>query len=124
MRISDIDADEDITLVSTQDDAEMFDANKNLGGEEVFVEQEKAVDKEKIDEVTLSQALVELKTLKSQNNGKGILVEEPIKPKKKEQIRLDEDVALKLQAEFVKEERLAKERAQKEQEANITLIET
>nr|GEW28946.1 uncharacterized mitochondrial protein AtMg00810-like [Tanacetum cinerariifolium] len=36
-RISDNDADEGITLVSTHDDAEMFDADQDLGGEEVFV---------------------------------------------------------------------------------------
>ncbi|GKG40300.1 hypothetical protein Tco_0467077, partial [Tanacetum coccineum] len=50
---------------------------------------------------------------------------EPVKPmKKKDLIRLDEEVALKLQAEFDKEERLAREKAEKEKEANITLIET
>nr|GFD19426.1 hypothetical protein [Tanacetum cinerariifolium] len=42
MKISDIDADEDITLVNDQDkdDAEMFDADKDLGGEEVFIEKQ------------------------------------------------------------------------------------
>nr|GEX68307.1 retrovirus-related Pol polyprotein from transposon TNT 1-94 [Tanacetum cinerariifolium] len=45
-------------------DVEMFDADKDLGGEEVFVEQEVVADKEKIDEVTLTQALAELKTSK------------------------------------------------------------
>nr|GEX17315.1 hypothetical protein [Tanacetum cinerariifolium] len=44
-------------------------------------------------------------------------------PKKKEQIRLDEEVALKLQADYAEEERLAREKAQKEQEANIAFIE-
>nr|GEV87748.1 hypothetical protein [Tanacetum cinerariifolium] len=53
-RIDDIDADEDITLVNVQDDTEMFDADKDLGGEEVFLEQEVVADKEKIDEVTLA----------------------------------------------------------------------
>nr|GEV35150.1 hypothetical protein [Tanacetum cinerariifolium] len=52
------------------------------------------------------------------------LGEEPVKLKKKEQIRLDEEAALRLQAEFDEEERLVRERAQKEQEANIALIET
>nr|GEU47085.1 hypothetical protein [Tanacetum cinerariifolium] len=54
----------------------------------------------------------------------GIMIEEPVKPKKKDQIRLDEEAALKLQVEFDEEERLARERAEKEQEANISLIET
>nr|GEV56444.1 hypothetical protein [Tanacetum cinerariifolium] len=39
MKINDIDADEDITLVNAQDDAEMFDAN-DLHGEELFVKNE------------------------------------------------------------------------------------
>nr|GEY53241.1 hypothetical protein [Tanacetum cinerariifolium] len=148
-RINDIDANEDITLVNVQVDDEIFDADKDLGGEEVFVEQEVIVDKEKINEVTLVQALAELKTSKpkakrvviqepresptttttipkqkSQDNGKGIMVDKPIKHKKKDQIRLDEEGALKLQVEFDKEQRLTRERAQKELEANIVLIET
>ncbi|GKA81583.1 hypothetical protein Tco_0788275 [Tanacetum coccineum] len=61
---------------------------------------------------------------KSQDKGKGILIEEPVKPmKKKVQIMLDEEAALKLQAEFDEEERLAREKAKKEKEANIALIE-
>nr|GEU93629.1 hypothetical protein [Tanacetum cinerariifolium] len=64
---------------------------------------------------------------KSQHKGKGIMVKEPMKFRKKDQIRLDEEDALKLQAElqaeFDKEERIAREKAQKEQEANIALIE-
>nr|GEU75417.1 putative ribonuclease H-like domain-containing protein [Tanacetum cinerariifolium] len=53
-RIDDINANEDITLVNVQADAEMFDVDKDLGGEEVFVKQEVIADKEKIDEVTLA----------------------------------------------------------------------
>nr|GFA05938.1 hypothetical protein [Tanacetum cinerariifolium] len=64
----------------------------------------------------------------SQDKGKSIMVEEPVKLKKKDQIRLDEEAALVLQAElqadFDEEQILARERAQKEQEANIDLIET
>nr|GEZ92135.1 hypothetical protein [Tanacetum cinerariifolium] len=48
-KINDIDADEDITLVNDQDDAEMFNVN-DLHGEEVFVEKEVA-NKEVNDEV-------------------------------------------------------------------------
>ncbi|GKG50085.1 hypothetical protein Tco_0518859, partial [Tanacetum coccineum] len=52
------------------------------------------------------------------------MIEEPVKPmKKKVQIMLDEEAALKLQAEFSKEERLAREKVEKEKEANIALIE-
>nr|GEV97025.1 hypothetical protein [Tanacetum cinerariifolium] len=66
---------------------------------------------------------------KSHDKGKAKMIEEPMKLKKKDQIMLDEKVALKLQeklqAEFDKEQRLARENAQKEEEeeeANIALI--
>ncbi|GJW00800.1 hypothetical protein Tco_1556051 [Tanacetum coccineum] len=99
-----------------------------------------------VDDITLAQALIEIKSTKpkekwvviqdlgestttissqqSQDKGKGILIE-PVNPmKKKDPIRLDEEAALKLQAEFDEEERLAREKAEKEKEANIALIET
>ncbi|GJS79550.1 hypothetical protein Tco_0729431 [Tanacetum coccineum] len=114
-RIDVIDADEEITLVSVQNvDEEMFDVNV-LDGEEVFVWQNRFANNKENDEVN--------------DKGKGILIE-PVKPmKKKDLIRLDEEVALKLQAEFDEEERLAREKAkreksEKEKEANIALIET
>ncbi|GKA66569.1 putative ribonuclease H-like domain-containing protein [Tanacetum coccineum] len=146
-RINVIDTDEDITLVNVQDDAEMFDVN-TLTGDEVFAEQEVAAKDVNltVDEVTLAQALAALKSVKpkvkgivfqepgestttkstptissqqSQDKGKGIMIEEPVKPiKKKHQFNLDEEVSLKLQAEFDEEERLAREKAEKEQEAN------
>ncbi|GKC63732.1 hypothetical protein Tco_1096330 [Tanacetum coccineum] len=160
-RISAIDADEDITLVSVQDDAdkEMFDVNV-LDFDEVFVAErnENVVDAQvstdvttftiNTEEITLAQALEAFKTSKpkvkgiifqepsksttittissqpSQDKGKGIMIEEPMKPKKKYQIRLNEETALKLQAEFDEEERLAREKVEKEQDANIALIET
>ncbi|GKD85737.1 hypothetical protein Tco_1356891, partial [Tanacetum coccineum] len=96
-------------------------------------------------DITLAQALMEIKSTKpkekgvviqelgestitissqqSQDKGKGILIE-PIKPiKKKDLTRLDEEAALKLQAEYDEEERLVREKAEKEKEANIALIE-
>ncbi|GKC80405.1 hypothetical protein Tco_1131179, partial [Tanacetum coccineum] len=101
-RINAIDADEDISLVNVQDDAEMFDVN-TLTADEVFAEQEFAAKylNLTIDEVTLAQALAALKSVKpkvkgvviqepstttkttissqqpSQDKGKGIMVEEP-----------------------------------------------
>ncbi|GJY23515.1 uncharacterized mitochondrial protein-like protein [Tanacetum coccineum] len=152
-RINAIDADEEITLVSVQNDAEkeMFDVDA-LNGEEVFVVgQNENVVKEVVDaaqvstaattvtitteEITLAQALEALKTSKpkvkgivfqepgkstttttissqqSQDKGKGIMIEEPVKPmKKKDQISFDEETTLKLQAEFDEEERLAREK--------------
>ncbi|GJZ87870.1 hypothetical protein Tco_0659652 [Tanacetum coccineum] len=76
-------------------------------------------------DITLTQALIEMKSYKPRWKGcKGILIE-LVKPmKKKDQIRRDEEAALKLQAEFDEEERLAREKAKKEKEANIALIET
>nr|GEX47761.1 hypothetical protein [Tanacetum cinerariifolium] len=107
-KINDIDADEDITLVNDQDDAKMFDVN-DLHGEEVFVENEIA-DKELI-------------VVTTQDKVKCIMVEERVKLKRKDQIRLNEETALKLQAKFDEEEqRLARVRAKKELEANIALI--
>nr|GEW91502.1 hypothetical protein [Tanacetum cinerariifolium] len=79
------------------------------------------------DETTLAQALVEIKT--SKPKAKGIVLQDPkrAKLKRKDQIRIDEEAALKLQAElqaeFKEEQRLTRESAQKEQEANIALIE-
>ncbi|GKB23847.1 hypothetical protein Tco_0863248, partial [Tanacetum coccineum] len=168
-RINAINADEYITLVNVQDDAdkEMFDMDA-LNGEEVFVAgQNENVVEEIVDaaqvstaattvtitteEITLAQALEALKTSKPkvkgivfqepyestttkstptissqqlQDKGKGIMIEEHVKHiKKKDLIRLDEEVALKLQAEFNEKERLAREKAKKEKEANIALIE-
>nr|GEU86046.1 copia protein [Tanacetum cinerariifolium] len=109
-----------------------------------------------IDKVTLAQALAELIHIKPmakakrfvfhelekstttttsiipksklQDNGKAIMIKEPIKLKKKDQIMLNEEVVLKLQAElqakFDKKQRLASWKAQQEKEANIALIET
>ncbi|GJR83653.1 hypothetical protein Tco_0154438 [Tanacetum coccineum] len=127
-RINAIDAYNDITLVSVQNvDEEMFDVDA-LNGEEVFViGQNENVIKELVDaaqvstaattviitteNITLAQALEALKTSK-------------LKPmKKKDLIRLDKEVALKLQAKFDEEERLAREKAEKEKEVNIALIE-
>nr|GEV16952.1 hypothetical protein [Tanacetum cinerariifolium] len=163
-RIADIDTNEDIYLVNVHNDEDMFDDDQDLGGEEVFFanQDENVVEKEvdvaqvqvtttatnptiSIDEVTLAEALAELKHTKpkakdkgivfhdpeestttttttipkskSQDKGKAKMIEEPTKLKKKDQIQLDEEVALKLQAEFDKEQRLIRERAQQEEEA-------
>ncbi|GJY08586.1 hypothetical protein Tco_0375640 [Tanacetum coccineum] len=154
-KIDAIDADEEITLVSVKNiDEEMFDVNV-LDGEEVFVAEQEVVVKDvndegnvvstagdattisvattttttitTVDDITLAQALMEIKSTKPKekgDKGKGILIE-PVKPmKKKDLIRLDEEVALILQAEFDEEERLAREKVEKEKEANIALIKT
>nr|GEW21354.1 ribonuclease H-like domain, reverse transcriptase, RNA-dependent DNA polymerase [Tanacetum cinerariifolium] len=148
-RIVDIDANEDIILVSTHDE-QMFDVDQDLG---VTIAVTTPIIS--IDEVTLAQAIVELKHKKpkakakrivfyeleestiiiavtipkpkSHDKGKAKMIKEPVKLKKKDQIQLDEEVSLKLQAElqaeFEKEQRLAGERTQQDLKANIALIE-
>nr|GEX16593.1 ribonuclease H-like domain-containing protein [Tanacetum cinerariifolium] len=81
-RIDVIDVDKEITMVSVHDevvsndaDKEMFDADV-LGGEEMFV-------------------IGKNKNVVEEDKGKGIMIEEPMKPKKKDQIRLDEEAAKK-----------------------------
>ncbi|GJW07197.1 reverse transcriptase domain-containing protein [Tanacetum coccineum] len=146
-RIDDIDADEEITLVS------VHDMNVSAG-EEVVEDVVEVINTAKliidaaqvsvvgdkvstasaattttstitiVDDITLDQALEEMKSTKPKKKGakgKGILIE-PVK--KKDQILLDEETALNLQVEFDKEERRIREKAKKEQEANIALIET
>nr|GEY78357.1 hypothetical protein [Tanacetum cinerariifolium] len=112
----------------------MFDADKDLQGEEVVVEEVNAASIATsvtaaattaicFDELTLAQALVEIKTskpkakgivmqepskatitttiipvIKSQEKGKGIMVEPMMPLKKKAQISRDEEFAFKLQA--------------------------
>ncbi|GKF04841.1 hypothetical protein Tco_0035509 [Tanacetum coccineum] len=147
-RIADIDADAGINLVSTHFDADtdMFGVN-DLEGDEVVIKSEvNAKDVNLgVDEVTLAQALAALKSAKvhektnvveepsesitttptlAVDKGKEIMVEEPVVEKVKpvnrlEKIRLDEELAFKLQAEEEKEERLAREKAQQVKESNI-----
>ncbi|GJY95573.1 hypothetical protein Tco_0511934 [Tanacetum coccineum] len=151
-RINAIDADEEITLVSVQDNAdkEMFDVdalNVSTAGDATTVSAATITTATitTVDDITLAQALMEIKSTKpkekgvviqelgtislqlssqqSQEKGKGILIE-PVKPmKKKVQIMLDEETALNLQAEFNEEERLAREKVEKKERDNISLIE-
>ncbi|GKD55632.1 hypothetical protein Tco_1289019 [Tanacetum coccineum] len=139
-KIDDINVNKDISLVNVQDDQDMFDDNDDLGGEEVFVAQqeanvvEKEVDAAQVQvsaatitevDITLAQALAELKSAKpkaittitttTDDKGKGIMVEEPLKMKNKDQISFDQQEAQRLQAKFDEEERLAREK----NEANI-----
>nr|GEV44502.1 fructose-1,6-bisphosphatase, chloroplastic-like [Tanacetum cinerariifolium] len=88
-----------------------------------------------VDDITFAQALEGIKSTKpkekgiviqelgestttkssqqSQDKGKGILIE-PVKPmKRKDQLRLDDEAALKLQAAFDEKERLAREKTKK-----------
>nr|GEU35233.1 uncharacterized mitochondrial protein AtMg00810-like [Tanacetum cinerariifolium] len=56
---------------------------------------------------------------KVQDKDKGIMVEEPLKMKKKDQISFDEQEARRLQVEIDEQDRIAKKEAQKALEANI-----
>ncbi|GJZ03824.1 retrovirus-related pol polyprotein from transposon TNT 1-94 [Tanacetum coccineum] len=95
-RIDAIDVDDDITLVSVVGDkvSDVDDATT--------VSTATTTIATIVDEITLAKVL-----------------EEPVKPmKKKDQISFDKETALRLQAEFDEEERLAREKAEKEKEAN------
>ncbi|GJS80200.1 hypothetical protein Tco_0730081 [Tanacetum coccineum] len=88
-RIDAIDADEEITLVS------VHDVNVSAS-EEVFATT--------IDDITLAQVLEEMKSTKPKKKGVVIQELELVKPmNKKDLIRLDEETALNLQAEFDEE---------------------
>nr|GEW11513.1 putative ribonuclease H-like domain-containing protein [Tanacetum cinerariifolium] len=141
-RISNIDANQDIYLVNVhrhkdisyvndQYDTLMFDADKDLKCIEVVIEEVNAVSIAtfvttaattvvSFDEITLAQALVEIKTLKPK--AKGIVMQDP-KPemalKKKAQISLDEEFAFKLQAEEDEQERIIREKSQQIEEVNL-----
>ncbi|GJR82831.1 hypothetical protein Tco_0153616 [Tanacetum coccineum] len=114
-KIDDIDQDVEVTLVNeTQgkyDDVQMFDTD-------IFNVSVAATIT--TEEITLAQALAELRSAKPKivNNTKMIEPEKPLKMK--EQIRLDEELAFKLQAEEEEQERLAREKAEKVEEANIS----
>ncbi|GJS28586.1 putative ribonuclease H-like domain-containing protein [Tanacetum coccineum] len=154
-RIDSIDEDDNITLDSTHfgADADMFGV-QDLKGDEVIVDATTTTVGDTTTttevEVTLAQALVEIKTSKPKakrvvfkepsestttttlivsspqpskikvwDKGKAIMMEEPLKMKKKYQISFDEQESRRLQAEFDEEEIIAREK----DEANIALTE-
>ncbi|GKD84035.1 hypothetical protein Tco_1350874, partial [Tanacetum coccineum] len=129
-KIADMDTDTEVTLIDeTQgrnDDNLMFDTGVL---DEQEVKAKKVVSTAEVtthsaitttvDELTLAQTLIEIKAAKPKV--REVMIQEP----KENQIMYDQEVALKLQAqlqaEFEKEEKLA---IQKEEEANIALIES
>ncbi|GKC85275.1 hypothetical protein Tco_1140992 [Tanacetum coccineum] len=126
-KINDIDADEDI--LKNVHDAKMFDVNDLDGDEEkgdVIKEPSVPVSAtSKVSTViptTVATTIIAVSSRpKAKGIGKGKMVEEePVKKmSKKELLKLDEELAFKLQAEEDKEERLAREKAQRVEEANI-----
>ncbi|GJZ44427.1 hypothetical protein Tco_0591682 [Tanacetum coccineum] len=135
-RINTIDVDKDITLVNVQDAVDnrfsnllqqlftIITAENTLAQalkHKHFKTQGEGIV---FQEPSTTTTITTISSQQSQDKGKGIMIEEPVKPmKKKVQTMLDEEAALKLQAEFDEEERLAREKAEKEKEANIALIE-
>ncbi|GJY69534.1 hypothetical protein Tco_0472516 [Tanacetum coccineum] len=131
-RINAIDADEDITLVNDQDDADMFNVN-TLTGDKVLAELEVAVKDVNftVDEVTLAQALDGLKSVKPKV--KANIVEEPSVPVSAASTKVSatttittatiptprKEIVIAELAEFDEEERLAREK----NEANVALTE-
>ncbi|GKD64249.1 hypothetical protein Tco_1306357 [Tanacetum coccineum] len=146
-KIEDLDADSEVTLVNEiqemNDENLMFDTcvleEKEIEFEKVVKEPVVSVatatksipfsaaevvttaSVEILDELTLAQTLIEIKTAKPKpvttavkDKGKGKIVE-PKKPlKKKDQIALDEEMArnlkVQMQAELIEEERLARQK--------------
>nr|GEV79547.1 hypothetical protein [Tanacetum cinerariifolium] len=108
-RIDEIDVDEDITLVNDQ---EMFDADKDLQGEEVVFEQEVVVDNEPI--VIAAQK----RKLQKNINEEERLVGERARQEKEANIALIktwEDIQAKVDADYQLVERL---QAEEQQELN------
>nr|GEU51449.1 retrovirus-related Pol polyprotein from transposon TNT 1-94 [Tanacetum cinerariifolium] len=153
-RIDEIDADEDIALVSTHDDVVQNKGIEDVGEEEVVevvTTAKMLIDAAQVTttiadisvsaaaETIVTTALnitvestkknVKFTQVQDKSKGKTKLIEEPEMPKKrKHQIRADKELAEKLLAEMDakidKENRIARERSQKEQEANDALINT
>ncbi|GJU42624.1 hypothetical protein Tco_1195581 [Tanacetum coccineum] len=137
-KIDDIEKDAEITLVhetqGSHSDEEMLDTGV-LDDDEVLAEPEVTVKDvnlivdeakglvihEEEQATTPTESSQQPSQVKAQDKGKGIMVEEPVKIKKKDQISLDEELSLKLQSEEEEEEeeRLAREKAEREEEANI-----
>ncbi|GJS48289.1 hypothetical protein Tco_0598410 [Tanacetum coccineum] len=140
-KIHDIDADEDITLENVHD-ADIIipvSAAKDLSNVDITLAQalaelKSAKPKAVTTAATTTTTVVTRPKAKgldiqdqeqastpitsSKDKGKGIMVEEPLKMKKKDQVLFDEQEAIRLQAQFNEEERIAREK----EEANVALI--
>nr|GEV02790.1 uncharacterized mitochondrial protein AtMg00810-like [Tanacetum cinerariifolium] len=106
-RIVDIDANKDIYLLFVSQEVNVATVTTTTAT---------------IDDITLAQALAELKSAKPKvkDKGKGKMVEqEPVKKfSKKDQLMLDDELAFKLQAKE-EENMIAREKAQQIKEVNI-----
>ncbi|GJU03316.1 hypothetical protein Tco_1113654 [Tanacetum coccineum] len=131
-KIDDINNDAEITLVDETHgrygDEEIFDTCV-LDGDDVLVELEVTVKDVNlsVDEVTLAQALAALKTISTRPKAKGLVIHEEdqvttptVSSQQPSQVKAQEKgKGIMLQAEEKEEERLAREKSQREEEANI-----
>ncbi|GKC04495.1 copia protein [Tanacetum coccineum] len=131
--IEDIDKDLEVTLVDeTQErnDDLMFNIG-DLDDEEVVVakQSEKVIEEVVNAAQTISTASVTVTAasnviLKSKDKGKAIMTKPGVPLKKKEQVRLDEELARNLEAEERDVVRLEREEAKRQEQASIALIES
>ncbi|GJZ57892.1 hypothetical protein Tco_0613386 [Tanacetum coccineum] len=130
-KIHDIDADEDITLendmaekeVSTTDPVPTAGEVVTTANVEVSTASPTAITITTV-ELTLAQTLTELKSARPKtkelvvhDQEPSIMVEEPLKMNKKDQVLFDEQEAIRLQAQFDEEARITREK----DEANAVL---
>nr|GEU93616.1 hypothetical protein [Tanacetum cinerariifolium] len=100
-RISDIDADEGITLVSTHDDAKVFDVDQDLDATlaQALAKLKHAKPKAKAKGIVFHEpkesTTAAIPKPKSPDKGKAKMIKDPVKLKKKDQIMLEEEVSLK-----------------------------
>nr|GEU61246.1 hypothetical protein [Tanacetum cinerariifolium] len=138
-RISDINTNQDIYLVNVHRDEDifgvndqdeiMFDVNADLQAlEELKSAKPKAVTtastRPKAKSIVMQEpsetpTTIIIPLIKSQDNGKEIMVEPEMPLNKKAQIILDEEFAFKLQAREDEQERIIREKAQQIEEARL-----
>ncbi|GJY82033.1 hypothetical protein Tco_0494784 [Tanacetum coccineum] len=133
-KIADLDADEEVTLID--ETRERYDEEMLFNVQDDLQVVTTASTTTTVDELTLAQTLIEIKAAKpkavtiaatttttTRPKARGVVVQEPTEEplKKKDQITLDEELALKLQAEEQAE--LEKERVAQEEASRAANIE-
>ncbi|GJX47233.1 hypothetical protein Tco_0272423 [Tanacetum coccineum] len=113
-KIHDIEADENITPEEMFHDEEYLVTAANV---EVSTANPTAATITTV-ELTLAQTLAELKSARPETKGVVMQEPKPLKMKKKDQVLFDEQEAIRLQAQFDEEERIAREK----EEVNAALI--
>ncbi|GKB36480.1 hypothetical protein Tco_0881422 [Tanacetum coccineum] len=74
-------------------------------------------------EITLAQTLAELKSAKSKDKGKAKMIEPKVPLNKKDQIRLDEELTIRLDVEEQEAARLERENVELQEQATLAKIE-